>query len=939
MLRIVLSLALAFALTAQAHAQQQSCQYFLAMFDSAGDGWSGGKVTLNADGQSTDLTLSAGKSDSLFINVPDSVSFTLRWTPGTSVQEVSFVLYDNLGDTVFASPKPLLAGQLFSGTIACATCRKPRNARIENVFDTRARFRWLTGGNAPVQDWLVIYGPQGFKLGSPDSDTLVTLTPKATVTGLQKKTAYDAYVVQRCDTSNVSGAVGPFSFVTYYSTDVGISAITTPQGACEIGLSKVTVRISNYGANPLSLIPFRYNVNGLDAGVTQPQDGLYTGVLGKDSSDVVEFDLQFNFEKPGEYEIAAFTEMPGDEDTSNDTLFYYVNNRLQPDYVQNFEKWDGGWAVDTSSKNSTWAFGTPDEFGLNGAFSGKNAWATGLDSPYKINEKSLLNSPCFDFSAVTADPAIQFRFSHDLEPEYDAAMLEYSFDNKTWQKLGKKGEGINWYNETNTEYNFGDVWSGNSDGWQFSRLKLTDMKGQSEVHFRFRMESDGFAVYSGLALDDVRIAVPKARDIIALGLRTQGSTTSKCGLEKDLVRFSLANIGSDTVKTCPVAYSINGGTPVVENPPFVINPEGETLYTFFAPFDSRDKLVQIKCWSMLPGEQNPADDTLTFTIDNRPLPVPLSENFDNSTEIPAQWLTEGFVTNGHNNQSNVLATLLAPFNIGFETDLPRYGYISAGDSLRFDYRLVNLDGTQPTQLFGGSKIEVQISDDCGDTYQTAYTINNASHTPSLTLRTINVGLDAYAGKAIYVRFLGTWGSGTFYFDLDNVNLRSCAPSLTLSATTKGASAGQNNGSATISVGTGNPPYTFAWSNGTTTTDPTLGGLALGDYVVSVTDSRGCFDTLALSIGVSAIRDIAGLTALTLQPNPTTGATLLQAEFEQPAEGQVSVLDMLGRPVAEIQFANATSLREMLDLGAHPAGLYLVRLRVGDAVTVRRLMRQ
>ncbi len=342
---------------------------------------------------------------------------------------------------------------------------------------------------------------------------------------------------------------------------------------------------------------------------------------------------------------------------------------------------------------------------------------------------------------------------------------------------------------------------------------------------------------------------------------------------------------------------------------------------------------------LLAGEQNRSNDTVTYTIDYRPLPVPFQEDFEQSTNLPAKWATEGFVTSGHNNLSNVLAIQMGAFNTSFETDLPRYGYIATGDSLRFDYRLVNPEGTLATALLGGSKIEVQISSDCGDTYQTAYTINNFTHTPSLQLRTINVSLSAYAGQAIFVRFKGTWGSGNFFFDLDNVNLRSCAASMLLSATTKGASAGQNNGSATINIGIGNPPYSFAWSNDTTTTNPTLGGLALGEYVVSVTDSRGCSDTLLVSIGVSATRDIAGLTALTLQPNPTNGSALLQAEFAQATDGQVLVLDLLGRPVAEFQFANAISLRETLDLSAQPAGLYFVRLMVGGAVTTRRLVRQ
>ncbi len=937
MLRFFLSLALALSLLPSAQAQQ-TCQYSLAMFDSFGDGWGGGKVTITVAGQPNSLSLSAGKSDTVYFNVPDSASLSLTWAAGTFSQDVSFVLYDNLGDTVFASATPLLPGQLFSGTVACSDCRKPRNAYIENVYDTRVKLRWQQGGEGTVQDWLVIYGPAGFTLGSANSDTLTALTPKATVLGLQKKTAYDAYVVQRCDATKVSGAVGPLNFLTYYSNDVGISAVTTPQGACEIGLSKVIVRMSNYGANPLSLVPFRFNVNGEDAGVMQPQDGLYTGVLGKDSSDIIEFDLQYNFDQPGEYEIAAFTELGGDEDTTNDTLFYYVNNRLQPDYFQNFEKWDGGWSVDTSSKNASWEFGTPDEFGLDGAYSGVNAWATGLSTPYNLNEKSYLNSPCFDFSEATGDPAIQFRFSHDLEPEFDGAALEYSFDNKVWVKLGKIGEGINWYNETNTEYNLGDVWSSNSDGWQLSRLKLVDMKGKNEVHFRFRLDSDGFALYSGLALDDIQILVSKARDLAALDLTTEGDAGA-CGLEKDVVKIAFANFGTDTLKTYQMAYSVNGSAPVVETVTTTLAAEKQTEYSFAATFDSRDKLIQVKCWMLLAGEQNRSNDTVTYTIDHRPLPVPFQENFEGSTDIPAKWATEGFVTNGHNNGSNVLAVQMAAFNSSFETDLPRYGYIATGDSLRFDYRLVSPDGTLATVLLNGSKIEVQVSGDCGDTYQTLYTINNFNHLPSLNLRTVNVNLSAYAGQAIFVRFKGAWGAGNFFFDLDNVNLRSCAASMLLSATTKGASAGQNNGSATINVGIGNPPYSFAWSNDTTTTNPTLGGLALGEYVVSVTDSRGCSDTLLVSIGVSATRDIAGLTALTLQPNPTNGSALLQAEFAQATDGQVLVLDLLGRSVAEFQFANVTSLRENLDLSAQPAGLYFVRLMVGSVVTTRRLVRQ
>jgi gliding motility-associated-like protein len=58
----------------------------------------------------------------------------------------------------------------------------------------------------------------------------------------------------------------------------------------------------------------------------------------------------------------------------------------------------------------------------------------------------------------------------------------------------------------------------------------------------------------------------------------------------------------------------------------------------------------------------------------------------------------------------------------------------------------------------------------------------------------------------------------------------------------------NNGSATIAVGGGQAPYTFAWSdNGT---GATRNNLAAGTYSVIVTDNTGCKDTVTVVIGSS-----------------------------------------------------------------------------------------
>ncbi|MFN8154104.1 MAG: gliding motility-associated C-terminal domain-containing protein [Bacteroidia bacterium] len=57
--------------------------------------------------------------------------------------------------------------------------------------------------------------------------------------------------------------------------------------------------------------------------------------------------------------------------------------------------------------------------------------------------------------------------------------------------------------------------------------------------------------------------------------------------------------------------------------------------------------------------------------------------------------------------------------------------------------------------------------------------------------------------------------------------------------------GGNNGGINITATAGTPPYTYTWSNGSTSED--LSGLTAGDYTVTVTDNNGCSLTNALFV--------------------------------------------------------------------------------------------
>lgn len=74
---------------------------------------------------------------------------------------------------------------------------------------------------------------------------------------------------------------------------------------------------------------------------------------------------------------------------------------------------------------------------------------------------------------------------------------------------------------------------------------------------------------------------------------------------------------------------------------------------------------------------------------------------------------------------------------------------------------------------------------------------------------------------------------------------SCSASsgILLTVSTTPASCGNTNGSAAVAVTGGSPPYTYAWSNGQTTSSST--GLSAGMYTVTVSANGGCLISSAV----------------------------------------------------------------------------------------------
>ena len=68
-----------------------------------------------------------------------------------------------------------------------------------------------------------------------------------------------------------------------------------------------------------------------------PEDGLFTGVIAKDSCMAFPFETLINVAEPGEYNFELFTSLEGDGDSSSDTFsFSFIHTFLLP-FEENFD--------------------------------------------------------------------------------------------------------------------------------------------------------------------------------------------------------------------------------------------------------------------------------------------------------------------------------------------------------------------------------------------------------------------------------------------------------------------------------------------------------------------------------------------------------------------------------------------------------------------------
>ncbi len=141
-----------------------------------------------------------------------------------------------------------------------------------------------------------------------------------------------------------------------------------------------------------------------------------------------------------------------------------------------------------------------------------------------------------------------------------------------------------------------------------------------------------------------------------------------------------------------------------------------------------------------------------------------------------------------------------------------------------------------------------------------------------------------------------------------------------------------DGLATVNVSGGVPPYEFQWNDPFLQTTQTAINLSPGQYMVTVTDQRGCVQVGMANVGRrEAILGDLLEEEISIFPNPAN--TALYYRLESFGVEEISITDISGKQILQIQ--QPPTVSGQINLHDIEKGIYLITLKGDNSKIVQK----
>jgi len=263
--------------------------------------------------------------------------------------------------------------------------------------------------------------------------------------------------------------------------------------------------------------------------------------------------------------------------------------------------------------------------------------------------------------------------------------------------------------------------------------------------------------------------------------------TRTCGISNDSIMVVVKNFGINTKSSIPVTVKVNSpaGTLTYNKSltKSLITNQYDTLFIGYINTTIPGN-YQYTCYTRTTGDNLiNSNDTLIETVVIKEIQLcPFSENLEGLDYQMGDWRDLNYRTwiNMENERGNAFFRAYVgggeTGGVGGDRDNQnpfliydrKIGPITPDAFLYFDYRILAWEQVPvPKTLNTNQKIKILVSSDCGNDFDTIFTIDSSNHVSDAAFKQVKIALGQYNGQNIIIGLTTSWDNEMSSVDYDN----------------------------------------------------------------------------------------------------------------------------------------------------------------------------